>query len=81
MKKTGITPSPLNDFLMKTKVLPNTLEISLEHEDKGYVIDKLVGHIKKFKDTFYQVHWYGYGPADDTLQHKANISRQFIIGY
>lgn len=48
-----------HDALKETDFLPKRPQISLENEEKEYVIDILIGHIKTPKETFYHVRLYG----------------------
>lgn len=67
----------LND----TKTSLNTPQTFMKDGKLEYVIDRLVAHEKTPKQTLYQVRWYGYDPADDTLVPEANNFRHFITSY
>lgn len=56
-------------------------QTSSENKDKKYVIDKLVGHTRTRRETFYEVRWYGYSLADNTLKREADVVRNFVVRY
>lgn len=63
-KKTSLGDN--DEFLKSTKLLPKRPQTSSEDENKKYIIDKLVRHIKTPEKTLYHVRWYGYDSAYDT---------------
>lgn len=37
-------------------------------ESQLRVVDKIVSHVKQTEQTMYVVRWYGYTPADGTIE-------------
>lgn len=53
----------------------------MQDDNLEYVLDQLVGHNKNHKKKLYQVRWYRYGPANDTMDPEENIPTQPIPRY